>query len=80
MPGSGPAGCWVAGQLARTGIRDSAGLRPRYRAGQDRGHCTNLNVYGPEDLEHVAQELNGRPRKALDWDTPAERLRDLLTT
>ena len=38
----------------------------------------NVNVYGPEDLEHVAQELNARPRKTLDWDTPAERLRDLL--
>jgi IS30 family transposase len=41
---------------------------------------TDLNVYGPADLEHVAQELNARPRKTLDWDTPAERLRDLLTT
>ena len=39
---------------------------------------TDLNAYGPEDLKHVAQELNARPRKTLDWDTPAERLRALL--
>jgi len=36
----------------------------------------DLNAYGPEDLEHVAQELNAQPRKTLDWDTPAERLTD----
>jgi IS30 family transposase len=41
---------------------------------------TDLSAYGPEDLEHVAQQLNGRPRKTLGSDTPAERLRDLLTT
>ncbi|OBA75181.1 integrase [Mycobacterium sp. 1554424.7] len=39
---------------------------------------TDLSVFGPEDLEYVAQQLNGRPRKTLGWDTPAERLRDLL--
>ncbi len=41
---------------------------------------TDLSAYGPEDLEHVAQQLIGRPRKTLGWDTPAERLRDLLQT
>jgi IS30 family transposase len=41
---------------------------------------TDLSAYGTEDLEHVAQEINARPRKTLDWDTPAERLRDLLIT
>jgi IS30 family transposase len=41
---------------------------------------TDLSRHGPEDLEHVAQELNARPRKTLGWETPAERLRDLLLT
>jgi IS30 family transposase len=40
---------------------------------------TDLTVYGPE-VEHVAQDLNAHPRKTLGWDTPAERLRDLLIT
>lgn len=41
---------------------------------------TDLSVHGPAELELVAAELNGRPRKTLNWDNPAERLRDLLQT
>jgi hypothetical protein len=39
---------------------------------------TDLAVHSPEHLAAVAAELNGRPRKTLGWDTPAERLAKLL--
>ncbi|MFJ2468511.1 IS30 family transposase [Glutamicibacter sp. NPDC087583] len=39
----------------------------------------DLSMYGPEDLEQVAVMLNGRPRKTLDWKTPAERMHELLS-
>nr|WP_324192347.1 IS30 family transposase [Nocardia puris] len=39
---------------------------------------TDLSGHAIDDLRAVAQELNERPRKSLDWDTPAERLAALL--
>jgi IS30 family transposase len=41
---------------------------------------TDLSRHGPDELARVAAELNSRPRKSLDWDTPAERISALLTT
>ena len=39
---------------------------------------TDLRVYTPEDLLAAAAQLNSRPRKTLDWDTPGQRLDMLL--
>jgi IS30 family transposase len=38
----------------------------------------DLAQHSDHDLKAVAEELNGRPRKVLDWQTPAERLAALL--
>jgi IS30 family transposase len=40
---------------------------------------TDLTRYDSEDLAAVAATLNGRPRKTLDWKTPAEALNELLS-
>jgi transposase, IS30 family len=38
----------------------------------------SLRKFGPDHLTAVAVQLNGRPRKTLDWHTPAEVLNDML--
>src|SRR5215217_7934524 len=39
---------------------------------------TDLSRWSAEDLEAVALAINNRPRKTLDWKTPAEVLEDQL--
>ena len=39
---------------------------------------TDIGVYGPDDLAAVARALNMRPRKTLNWRTPAEAFDALL--
>jgi IS30 family transposase len=40
---------------------------------------TDLSIHSREHLDAVAAELNARPRKALGWQTPAERLAEVLS-
>jgi IS30 family transposase len=48
-------------------------LRQYLPKGQD------LSFYGPGMLDNIAAELNGRPRKTLNWRIPAEALQTLLS-
>lgn len=40
---------------------------------------TDLSFWGPGILDQVARQMNNRPRKRLDWATPAEALDALLS-
>jgi len=41
---------------------------------------TDLNLVSRKQLNDVAVEMNGRPRKVLGWRTPAEVYADVVAT
>ncbi|PRX40928.1 hypothetical protein B0I32_1821 [Nonomuraea fuscirosea] len=64
-----PASPWQRGSNENT----SGLLRQYFPEG------TDLSVHTRQDPNAVAAELNARPRKTLNWDTPVERLDVLLS-
>ncbi|MEU9075501.1 hypothetical protein [Kitasatospora sp. NPDC048538] len=52
--------------------------RFRAPARPERAPCAVSRYLREDERIHIAAELNGRPRKTLGWETPAERLHKLV--
>lgn len=65
--------CDPQGPWQRGSNEDTNGLLRQYFP-----KGTDLSCHGIEELSAVAHALNTRPRKTLDWKTPAEALDRLL--